>query len=80
VILRTFATQHSLGVQQTLQQMGEAALATCPWIDSISFTLPNMHRIPFNLQPFGLEFDNDVYVATDEPQGLIRGTVSRKGV
>lgn len=76
-ILRTFATQHSLGVQQTLQQMGEAALEACPFIDSINFTLPNMHRIPFNLDPFGLKWDNDIYVATDEPHGLIRGTISR---
>lgn len=77
-ILRAFATNHSLGVQHTLQHMGEAALAACPWIESISFTLPNMHRIPFNLEPFGLKFENDIYVSTDEPQGLIRGTISRK--
>lgn len=77
-ILRAFATNHSLGVQQTLQHMGEAALGASPWIDDIAFTLPNMHRIPFNLEPFGLQFENDVYVSTDEPQGLIRGTISRK--
>jgi urate oxidase len=58
-------------------EMGEAALAACPAIDSISFELPNLHRIPFNLAPFGLAFENDVYVATDEPYGLIKGTVSR---
>jgi urate oxidase len=77
-ILTTFATKHSLGVQQTLLDMGEAALAACPAIDSISFTLPNQHRIPFNLAPFGLAFENDVYVATDEPYGLIAGTVARE--
>lgn len=76
-MLRTFATEFSLGVQQTMQQMGEAALAACDAIGSISFTLPNMHRIPFNLDPFGLAFDNDIYVATDEPHGLIRATISR---
>jgi urate oxidase len=76
-ILTTFATQHSLGVQQTLQAMGEAALAACPAIDSISFELPNLHRIPFNLDLFGLKFDNDIFVATDEPYGLIKGTITR---
>ena len=76
-ILKTFATQHSLGAQHTLQAMGEAALEACAAIDSISFVLPNMHRIPFNLEPFGLKFENDVFVATSEPHGLIRGTVSR---
>ena len=79
-ILRAFATTHSLGVQQTLQFMGEAALVACPFIADISFTLPNMHRIPFNLEPFGLKFANDIYVSTDEPQGLIRGTIARKAV
>jgi urate oxidase len=76
-ILTTFATHYSLGVQQTLLAMGEAALAACPAIDRISFELPNLHRIPFNLEPFGLKFDNDVFVATDEPFGLIKGTVER---
>jgi urate oxidase len=76
-ILTTFATQHSLGVQQTLMQMGEAALAACDAIDTISFELPNLHRIPFNLEPFGLKFENDIFVATDEPSGLIRGTIVR---
>jgi urate oxidase len=77
-ILTTFATQHSLGVQQTLLAMGEAALGACDAIDTISFELPNLHRIPFNLEPFGLKFENDVFVATDEPYGLIKGTVTRE--
>jgi len=76
-ILTTFATQHSLGVQQTLLAMGEAALAACDAIHTISFELPNLHRIPFNLEPLGLKFENDIYVATDEPYGLIKGTVIR---
>jgi urate oxidase len=77
-ILTTFATKHSLGVQQTLKDMGDAALAACDAIDSISFTLPNLHRIPFNLEPFGLTFENDIFVATDEPYGLIKGTITRE--
>jgi urate oxidase len=76
-ILSTFATRHSLGAQQTIMDVGRAALDACSDVDSIEFTLPNLHRIPFNLEPFGLSFANDVYVATDEPHGLIRGTVSR---
>jgi urate oxidase len=76
-ILETFATRHSLGVQQTLMDMGNAALAACDAIERIHFELPNMHRIPFNLEPFGLKFENDIFVATDEPFGLIKGTVAR---
>jgi len=77
-IVKAFATNHSLGVQQTIQHMGDAALAACSAIDSISFTLPNLHRIPFNLEPFGLKFENDIFVATDEPYGLIKGTITRE--
>jgi urate oxidase len=76
-ILSTFATRFSLGAQETIQHMGEAALLACPAIESIRFTLPNQHRIPFNLEPFGLAFENDIYVSTDEPHGLIHGTIGR---
>jgi urate oxidase len=77
-ILTTFARKHSLGVQQTLKDMGDAALAACSLIDLISFTLPNLHRIPFNLEPFGAKSCNDIFVATDEPYGLIKGTITRE--
>ncbi len=57
--------------------VGEAALAACNEINSITFELPNLHRIPFNLDPFDLKFENDIYVATDEPYGMIKGTITR---
>jgi urate oxidase len=76
-ILTAFAMKHSLGVQQTLKDMGDAAIAACDAIVSISFSLPNLHRIPFNLEPFGLRFENDIFVATDEPYGLIKGKIFR---
>lgn len=75
--LRVFATTHSVGAQRTLQQMGEAALTACPAVSEVSIELPNLHRIPFNLEPFGLKFENDVFVATDEPHGLIKGVIRR---
>lgn len=77
-ILETFANHISLGVQQTLMAMGDAALEATSSIDRIDFTLSNLHRIPFNLEPFGLTFENDIYVATDEPHGLIKGTITRE--
>jgi urate oxidase len=77
-LLKTFATHHSLAVQQTLLAMGEAALAACPKIDLIDLKMPNQHRIPFNFQPFGLENNNEIFVPTDEPFGLITGTVKRQ--
>jgi len=78
-LLTTFATKHSLGVQQTIMDMGNAALAACDAITSIHFVLPNLHRIPFNLEPFGLKFENDIFVATDQPYGRITGTITREG-
>ena len=75
--LKAFATTYSKGAQQTIMDMGTAALAACADVDSIDFALPNLHRIPFNLEPFGLKFENDIFVATDEPHGLIHGTVTR---
>ena len=77
VLLQTFATHHSLAVQQTLYEMGKAALAEFPWIERVIIEMPNQHRIPVNLEPFGLTNDNEIFVATDEPYGMISGTVSR---
>jgi urate oxidase len=77
-MLETFANHHSLAVQQTLLAMGDAALAACGAISSIRLAMPNQHRIPFNLEPFGLSNENDIFVPTDEPFGLITGTVERK--
>jgi urate oxidase len=77
-ILKVFATTHSLGAQHTLKLMGDAALEACADIDEIKLELPNLHRIPFNLEPFGLKFENDIYIATDEPHGVIAGTIRRK--
>ncbi len=77
LILDVFATHHSLAVQQTLHEMGQAILEACSEIEQISFSMPNQHRIPFNLKPFGLENRNDIFVPTDEPYGLISATLKR---
>jgi urate oxidase len=76
-LLETFATHHSLAVQQTLLAMGETALQACPEIERVSLEMPNQHRIPFDLEPFGLKNDNEIFVPTDEPFGLITGVVTR---
>jgi len=76
-LLETFAGHKSLGVQHTLYAMGDAALAACSVAEEITLTMPNRHRILVNLSPFGRENANVVFVATDEPFGLISGTVRR---
>lgn len=77
LILEVFAAHHSLAVQQTIHKMGETVLAACPEIERISFSMPNQHRLPFNLLPFGLENRNEIFVPTDEPYGLIKATLKR---
>jgi urate oxidase len=77
-LIDTFASHASLSVQHTLYAMGQAALATCADIDEITLTLPNRHHLLVDLQPFGLDNPNEVFVATDQPYGLIEATVGRR--
>jgi urate oxidase len=77
-MLETFATHKSKAVQQTLLAMGEAALKAAPEVQGVYIHMPNKHRVPFNLKPFGLNFEKDIFVTTDEPSGDIRAYVERK--
>ncbi len=76
-LLKVFAKNFSPSVQVTLYQMGEAALKAVPQLSKISLAMPNRHCLLINLQPFGLENKNELFVPTDEPHGQIEGTVSR---
>jgi urate oxidase len=76
-LVESFAIHHSLSVQQTLHAMGAAALEACPQIERITLTMPNEHRILVDLKPFGLENNNEVFIATEEPRGTISGTLQR---
>ena len=40
-------------------------------------TLPNRHHLLVDLSPFGLDNPNEVFVATDQPFGVIEATVRR---
>jgi urate oxidase len=76
-LLESFAAHKSLGVQHTLHEMGSTAMAYCNAIKEITLTMPNRHRLLVNLEPLGRKNANAVFVATDEPHGLISGTVRR---
>jgi urate oxidase len=76
-IVDTFAAHQSRSVQHTLYAMAEAALASCAEITDITLTMPNRHHLLVDLKPFGLDNPNDVFVATDQPFGLIEATVRR---
>lgn len=78
-LLKTFANHKSLSVQHTLYAMGESVLKENADVKEISFIMPNKHHILFNLEQFGMENNNEVFIATDEPYGSITGTVRRMG-
>jgi urate oxidase len=79
MILETFAQHHSLSVQQTVYAAGKLVLYTYPDIAEIRLSLPNKHCLLVNLAPFGMENDNEIFVPTDEPHGLIEATITRDG-
>jgi urate oxidase len=74
-LLTAFAETHSRSLQQTLYAMGERLLDGLPEVCEVRLALPNKHHFLVDLEPFGLTNDNEVYVATDRPYGLIEGTV-----
>ncbi len=80
MILETFAQHDSLSVQQTLYAIGESVLENYADIIEISLSLPNQHCLLVNLTPFGLENDNEIFVPTDEPHGLIEAKLSRESL
>jgi urate oxidase len=78
-ILASFDDHYSPSVQATLYRMGEAVLEAHPDVTRISFSLPNKHHLLYDLGRFGIENDNEIFHATNEPYGLIEGTIERAG-
>ena len=77
-LLKTFSAHKSLSVQHTLYAMGEDVLKAFDAVKEITLTMPNKHHILANLEPFGMENKNEIFMATDEPYGYITGTVVRE--
>src|SRR6266508_2111574 len=67
----------SPSVQNTIWRMGQAILDRFGEIERISFVLPNKHHILYDLAPFGLDNDREIYWVTVEPYGRIEATVER---
>jgi urate oxidase len=76
-LVGTFAALPSEALQQSLYEMGRAALDTDPELAEIRLSLPNKHHFLQDLTPFGLDNPKVVYHAADRPYGLIEGTVRR---
>ena len=67
---RDFAAHYSLSLQHTAYAMGKQR-CSCADVTEVTLTASNRHHI-WSITPFGLDNPNDVFVATDEPYGLIR--------
>lgn len=76
-LLETFADHDSKSVQHTLSAMGEAVLERHHEVRQIRLTMPNKHHLPVDLAPFGLANENAIFVATEEPYGLIEAALER---
>ncbi len=74
---RTFSDHFSPSVQHTIWRMGQAILERFGQIERISFTLPNKHHLLYDLAPFGMDNDREIYWVTVEPYGRIQATVER---
>ena len=77
LMLRAYAEVESLALQQTLYEMGKAALQAHPEIAEVRMSAPNIHHFLYDLTPFGVENNNEVFHADDRPYGLIQATVQR---
>ncbi len=77
-ILSTFTDHYSPSVQNTLFRIGRAVLEAFPEVEKIRLSFPNKHHIPYDLSRFGMENEGEIFWATNEPYGLIEGTVERE--
>lgn len=76
-LLETFATTHSLALQQTIFAMGRAVLERFDTLAEVKLSCPNKHHFLVDLSPFGMDNPDQVYYAADRPYGLIQATVQR---
>lgn len=76
-LVGVFAEHESLSVQHTLHAMGEEVLEGFPDIREIYLSMPNVHNLPVDLQPFDMDNPHEILRPVDEPSGYIDATLSR---
>ena len=76
-LLEVFADHDSPSVQASIWLMARAILERHQEVAEVRMALPNLHHWLADLSPFGLENDNEIFIATTEPHGLIEATVRR---
>jgi urate oxidase len=77
-MLATFADHKSKSVQETEYEMGKAALEAVADVDQIDLAMPNKHCLLVDLERFGEQNPNEIFVPTDEPAGQIEARVRRR--
>jgi urate oxidase len=77
IMVSTFATLHSLALQQTLFEMGRAVLEAYDVVAEVRLSAPNKHHFRYDLEQFGIDNPNEVFHADDRPYGLIQAAVLR---
>lgn len=77
ITLDRFAIENSPSVQATMYNMSLEILDAAPAVDTVSYELPNIHFILYNLEWKGINND-DLYYPSSDPNGLIKSTVGRK--
>lgn len=79
--LEIFALEDSASVQATMYNISEKIIESVPWVDDVTYVLPNKHFLELDLSWHkGLQNkgkDAEVYVPASDPNGLIKSTVSR---
>jgi urate oxidase len=76
-LLDVLAEHHSPSVQASVWIVGRAILERHPEVDEVRMSLPNLHHWLVDLAPFGQPNEDEIFVATREPHGLIEATVRR---
>jgi urate oxidase len=76
VLLASFADHDSESVQHSIWIVANVMLEAEPGIESVTMRLPNLHHWIVDLAPFG-QRSGDIFVATEQPYGLIEATVRR---
>lgn len=77
IMVKEFATLHSLALQQTLWHMGRAVLEALDFVAEVRLKAPNKHHFSYDIGRFGLENDREVFWAADRPYGLIEAQITR---
>ena len=77
LLLDVFAHQYSPSVQKTLYEMANSVLSACPEINEISLDMPNQHHLLADIAKLDLENQNDIFVPSPQPFGVISATIKR---